>query len=228
LRGAERENAVNLILIGAQGSGKGTQASVLIDRLGIRHLSSGDIFRNAVAQGTPLGMEVKGYMDRGELVPDRLTIQLILDLLKDPAYEPGVVLDGFPRTRDQARALDDALPQLHRHIDRAIYLNVPRDVLLDRLSGRYVCVAHQHVYNIKTKPPKVPGICDIDGSELIQRSDDTPAVIEKRLQTFFEDTIQVVHYYRAQSKLLELDGNRPIEEVSRRLLDGLGLERAQT
>ncbi len=218
---------MNLILIGAQGSGKGTQASILIDRLGIRHLSSGDIFRNAVAQGTPLGMELKGYMDRGDLVPDRLTIQLILDLLQAPEYAPGVVLDGFPRTRDQARALDDALPQLQRTIDRAIYLNVPRDVLLDRLSGRYVCIAHQHVFNIKTKPPRVPGVCDIDGSDLIQRSDDTPAVIEKRLQTFFEDTIQVVHYYRAQGKLLELDGNQPIEEVSLHLLYGLGLEPVQ-
>lgn len=215
---------MNLILIGAQGSGKGTQASILVERLGIKHLSSGDIFRTAVSQGTPLGLEVKGYMERGELVPDRLTIQLILDLLKAPEYAPGVVLDGFPRTRDQARALDDALPELHRQIDRAIYLNVPRDVLLDRLSGRYVCTAHQHVYNIKTKPPKEPGICDIDGSELIQRSDDTPAVIEKRLKTFFEDTIQVVHYYRAQGKLLELDGNLPIDQVSQQLVRGLGLE----
>jgi adenylate kinase len=223
----EGRTKVNLILIGAQGSGKGTQAIKLVEHLGIQHLASGDIFRNAVAQGTPLGQEVKGYMERGEFVPDHITIALILDLLRAPAYEPGVVLDGFPRTRDQASALDDALPQLHRRIDRAIYLNVPRDVLLDRLSGRYVCTAHQHVYNIKTKPPKVPGSCDVDGSDLIQRSDDTPAVIEKRLQKFFEETIQVVHYYRVQGKLLELDGNQPIDDVSRQLLLGLGLEPVQ-
>lgn len=216
---------MNLILIGAQGSGKGTQAGLLVAKLGVRHLSSGDIFRLAVEQGTPIGLEAKQYMDRGELVPDRITIQLILDLLAAPEYANGVVLDGFPRTRDQAQALDGALPQLQRKVDFAIYLNVPRDVLLDRLSGRYVCsLPQQHVYNIKTKPPKVPGKCDIDDSDLIQRSDDTPANIERRLHIFFESTIQVVHYYRAQQKLLELDGNQSIDAVSHALLHGLGIE----
>ena len=216
---------MNLILIGAQGSGKGPQAGLLVEKLGIRHLSSGDIFRLAVEQGTPIGLEAKLYMDRGELVPDRITIQLILDILSSPEYAAGVVLDGFPRTRDQANALDAALPQLHRKIDQAIYLNVPRAILLDRLSGRYVCsLPQQHVYNIKTKPPQVPGICDIDGSDLIQRSDDTPANIERRLHIFFESTIQVVHYYRAQQKLLEIDGNQSIATVSQALLRGLGLD----
>lgn len=212
---------MNLIIIGAQGSGKGTQAAMLVERLGVRHLSSGDIFRMAVEQGTKVGLIAKEYMDRGELVPDELTIRLVLDLLNTPEFSPGVILDGFPRNRDQARALDEALPQLSRAVDRAIYLNVPREVLLDRLSGRFVCVAHQHVYNSKTKPPKVEGICDIDGSELIQRSDDTPANIERRLQIFFEQTIQVVHYYRAQQKLVDLDGNLPIDYVSAQLLAAL-------
>ncbi len=216
---------MNLILIGAQGSGKGTQAALLVEKLGILHLSSGDIFRMAVKQGTPVGLAAKQYMDRGELVPDHITVQLILDILAQPEYGPGVVLDGFPRTRDQAQALDEALPQLQRKIDYAIYLNVPRDVLLARLSGRYVCSGpEQHVYNIKTKPPRVPGICDIDGTDLIQRSDDTPAVIDKRLRTFFEDTIQVVHYYRAQQKLIEIDGNQSIATVSATLMSGLGIE----
>ena len=214
---------MNLILIGAQGSGKGTQASILVEELGIKHLSSGDIFRTAVKLGTPVGLEAKEFMDRGELVPDRITIRLILDMLAAPEYTPGVVLDGFPRNRDQARALDDALPELHRTIDRAIYLNVPREVLFERLSGRFVCRDNQHVYNVKSKPPLVPGLCDIDGSPLIQRSDDTPAVIEKRLHDFFEQTIQVVHYYRAQGKLLELDGNQPIEKVGQMLVEGLGI-----
>lgn len=213
---------MNLILIGAQGSGKGTQASLLVEQLNVQHLSSGDIFRYAVEQGTPVGLEAKQYMDRGELVPDRITIQLILHLLGEPAYTAGVILDGFPRTRDQAKALDEALPQLGRSIDHAIYLNVPRDVLYERLSGRFVCTAHQHVYNSKTKPPRVRGYCDIDGSELIQRSDDTPANIERRLQIFFEQTIQVVQYYRAQHTLIELDGNRPIADVSADLLRALG------
>lgn len=213
---------MNLILIGAQGSGKGTQASLLVEQLNVQHLSSGDIFRLAVEQGTPMGLEAKQYMDRGELVPDRITVQLILNLLGEPAYASGVILDGFPRTRDQAKALDEALPQLGRSIDKAIYLNVPRDVLFERLSGRFVCTAHQHVYNTKTKPPRVRGYCDIDGSELIQRSDDTPANIERRLQIFFEQTIQVVQYFRAQHKLIELDGNQSIADVSAELLRALG------
>lgn len=214
---------MNLILIGAQGSGKGTQASLLVEELGIVHLSSGDVFRSAVKLGTPVGLEAKEYMDRGAFVPDRITIRLILDMLTLPEYTPGVVLDGFPRTRDQARALDDALPELHRAIDRTIYLNVPREILFDRLSGRFVCRDHQHVYNIKTKPPLTPGRCDIDGSPLMQRSDDTPAVIEKRLHDFFEQTIPVVHYYRAQGRLLEIDGNQPIERVGALLIEGLGI-----
>jgi adenylate kinase len=214
---------VNLVFIGAQGSGKGTQASMLIERLGIGQLSSGDIFRNAIQQRTPLGVEAQKYMDRGELVPDNVTIRLVLDLLATPEYTPGVILDRFPRTRDQAIALDDALPRLSRAIDYAIYLNVPQNLLRDRLLYRYVCTTQQHVYNLKTKPPRIAGICDIDGSPLIQRSDDTPANIERRLQIFFEQTIQVVHYYRAQRKLIEVNGNQPITEVSTSLLAALGV-----
>jgi len=214
---------VNLILIGAQGSGKGTQASMLIQQFGIRQLSSGDIFRIAISQGTPLGIEAQRYMDRGELVPDVLTINLFLDLIVTPENAAGIILDGFPRTRDQAVALDDALPRLGRTIDYAIYLNVPRELLRSRLLDRYVCTAQQHVYNKKSKPPVVTGICDIDGSPLVQRSDDTPAKIERRLEIFFDQTIQVVHYYRAQQKLIEIDGNKSITDVSATLLNALGL-----
>jgi adenylate kinase len=214
---------MNLVLIGAQGSGKGTQASLLVEKLHIQHVSSGDLLRDAVKQGTPLGNQAKQYMDRGELVPDSLIIQMILTYLERAEFAKGVILDGFPRTRDQAQTLDAALPT-DRAINKAIYLNVPRDMLFARLSGRYVCVAHQHVYNIRTKPPKVALTCDIDGSELIQRSDDTPAVIEKRLKDFFELTLQVVHYYRAQQKLVEIDGSQSIDAVSADLMTKLGLE----
>ncbi len=215
---------MNLILIGAQGSGKGTQSALITERLGVRPLASGDIFRIAVSQGTPLGLEAKTYMDRGDLVPDDITIHLILDLLSGPEFAPGVILDGFPRTRDQARALDEALPRLGRTIDKAIYLNVPRPVLRERLSGRYVCTApQQHVYNIKTNPPRNAGVCDVDGSPLVQRTDDTPEKIERRLRVFFEQTIEVVHYYRAQHKLIEMDGNLPIAVVSAGLLEALGV-----
>lgn len=212
---------MHLLLIGAQGSGKGTQASVLVRHLGVQHLSSGDMFRAAIDQGTATGTAVKGYIERGDLVPDALTIQLVVDLLKQPEYMPGVILDGFPRTRDQAKALDHALAEMGRSIDYAIYLHMPRGLLMDRLMGRYVCVAHQHVYNIKTNPPRVPGICDIDGSELVQRSDDRPEKIERRLQIFFEQTIQVVHFYRAQHKVIEIEGDQPIVAVSDDLLSAL-------
>ena len=214
---------MNLLLIGAQGSGKGTQAETLVKTLGVRHLSSGDMFRAAIAQGTPTGQAVKDFIERGDLVPDALTIQLVVEQLRQPEFARGVVLDGFPRTRDQARALDVALAEMSQGIDAVLYLHVPREILLDRLMGRYVCVAHQHTYNIKTNPPRVPGICDIDGSELVQRSDDKPEKIERRLQIFFEQTIQVVHYYRAQHKVIEVDGNQPIAIVRDVLLGALGV-----
>jgi adenylate kinase len=216
---------VNLILIGAQGSGKGTQANLLIKHLGIRQLSSGDVFRTAISKGTPVGLQAKEYMDKGELVPDAITIQLVIDLLATPEYSNGVILDGFPRTREQASALDDALPKLDKKIDYVIYLDVPQEILMDRLLNRYVCTAQQHVYNIKSNPPRVDGICDIDGSSLIQRSDDNPDNIKRRLQIFFEQTIQVVHYYRAQGKLIEVNGNQPIDLVGEQLLSELNRRR---
>lgn len=214
---------INLILIGAQGSGKGTQAGVLIQRFGIQQLSSGDLFRDAIKQGTALGMEAKHYMSQGNLVPDTITIKMILEALAAPLYANGVILDGFPRTRDQAQALDAALPTLHRHIDKAIYLRVPREILEDRLLNRFVCTIHQHIYNTKTNPPQVEGICDIDGSPLIRREDDEPAAIQRRLTIFFEQTIQVVHYYRTQNKLIEVDGNLPIEAVTSELIAAIGM-----
>ncbi len=215
---------MNLIIIGAQGSGKGTQASLLVERLGLRHVSSGDIFRAAIQNGTELGMQAKSYIDRGDLVPDSLTIHLILALLSEPEYSSGVALDGFPRTRDQAQALDLALPQMQKTIDYAIYLNVPQEKLLDRLLNRYVCEAHQHVYNIRSKPPITAGICDIDGSKLIQRSDDNPENIKHRLNIFFQQTIQVTHFYRAQKKLIEVDGDQPIAKVSADIFEAMGLQ----
>jgi adenylate kinase len=216
---------VNLILIGAQGSGKGTQANLLIKHLGIRQLSSGDVFRTAISKGTPVGLQAKEYMDKGELVPDSITIQLVIDLLATPEYSNGVILDGFPRTREQASALDEALPKLDKKIDYVIYLEVPQEILMDRLLNRFVCTEQQHVYNIKSNPPRIDGICDIDGSPLIQRSDDKPDNIKRRLQIFFEQTIQVVHYYRAQGKLIEVNGNQSIDLVGEQLLNELNRRR---
>ncbi len=215
---------MNIILMGAQGSGKGTQAEFLTTTFGLRHLASGDIFRGAAYSQTPLGMEAKRYMDRGDLVPDEITIGLILDILGKPEFAPGVVLDGFPRTREQAQALDAKLPEMRRKIDRVVYLNVPRAMLEARLAGRYVCTAEgQHVYNIVSNPPRVAGICDVDGSDLAQRDDDKPEAIAKRLRIFFEQTIHVVHYYRAQGKLAEIDGSLSIPDVQREIVEQLRL-----
>ncbi len=195
-----------IILIGAQGSGKGTQAEMLSQALGIAHVASGDLFRKAVAEKTELGLKAKVYLDRGELVPDDLTVAMVLNRLEEPDCARGVIFDGFPRTVAQAQFLDKGLQGVGKQIDVAIYLHVPREELLKRLSGRYICKANQHVYNIYTNPPKVPGVCDIDGSELYQRSDDAGEAVQRRLDIFFNKTIRLLDYYSDQHKLEEVDG----------------------
>lgn len=208
-----------IILIGAQGSGKGTQAEMLSQAFGIPHVASGDLFRNAIDEKTELGLKVKAYLDRGELVPDDLTVAMVLGRLEEPDCAQGVLLDGFPRTVAQAQALDEGLKRAGKKIDVAIYLKVPRGELLSRLSGRYICRANQHVYNIYTRPPKVAGVCDLDGSELYQRPDDVGEAVQRRLDIFFNETIQLLDYYGSQHKLEEVDGNQSIDQVQRSLLD---------
>ena len=208
-----------IILIGAQGSGKGTQADLLSTALGIPHVASGDLFRKAQDEKTELGLKAKAYLDRGELVPDDITVAMVLGHLKEPDCAKGAVLDGFPRTIAQAEALDKGLEKVGKQIDLAIYLEVPREELLKRLSGRYICRANQHVYNIYTNPPKVPGVCDSDGSELYQRSDDTGEAVQTRLDIFFNETIHLLDYYEEQHKLVTVNGNQSIEQVQAELLD---------
>ena len=208
-----------IILIGAQGSGKGTQAIMLSQALGVPHVASGDLFRKAFDEKTELGIKTKAYLDRGELVPDDLTVAMVLGRLAEPDCAQGVLLDGFPRTVAQAQALDKGLQAVGKQIDLAIYLKVPREELLSRLSGRFICRANQHVYNINTHPPKVAGVCDIDGSELYQRSDDVGEAVQKRLDIFFSETIMLLDYYGSQHKLDEVDGNQGIDQVQQALLD---------
>jgi len=210
---------VYIILVGAQGSGKGTQAEMLSETLGIPHLASGDLFRKAIDEKTELGLKVKVYMDRGELVPDDLTVVMVLGRLAMPDCARGVILDGFPRTVAQAQALDNGLQIVGKQIDIAVYLKVPREELLKRLSGRYICRANQHVYNIYSNPPKVPGVCDIDGSELYQRPDDLGEAVQTRLDIFFNETIQLLDYYGSQHKLAEVNGNQGIDQVQSELLE---------
>jgi len=210
---------VYIILVGAQGSGKGTQAEMLTQALGVAHVASGDLFRKAIDEKTELGLKAKVYIDRGELVPDDLTVTMVLKRLEEPDCSQGALFDGFPRTVAQAEVLDKGLGGVGKQIDLAIYLQVPREELLNRLSGRYICRAKQHVYNIYFRPPKVAGVCDIDGSELYQRSDDTGEAVQRRLDIFFNETIQLLDYYEKQKKLVEVDGNQDIDQVQQSLLD---------
>ena len=208
-----------IILVGAQGSGKGTQAELLSQTLGVTHIASGDLFRKAIDEKTELGIQAKVYIDRGELVPDDLTVTMVVKRLEEPDCSQGVLFDGFPRTVAQAEVLDRGLQEVGKQIDLAIYLQVPREELLKRLSGRYICRLKQHVYNMNTHPPKVAGVCDIDGSELYQRSDDTGEAVQKRLDIFFNETIRLLDYYGNQKKLVEVDGNQDIGQVQQSLLD---------
>jgi adenylate kinase len=217
---------VFIILIGAQGSGKGTQAIMLSQALSVPHVASGDLFRKAFDEKTELGLKVKAFLDRGELVPDDLTVAMVLGRLEEPDCAQGVLLDGFPRTVAQAQALDSGLQRVGKQIDVAIYLNVPQEELLSRLSGRYICRANQHVYNINTRRPKVAGVCDLDGSELYQRSDDLGEAIQKRLDIFFNETIKLLDYYGSQHKLEEVDGNLGIDEVQQLVLATIQNRRA--
>ncbi len=202
---------MNIVLIGAQGSGKGTQAEKLTSSLSISHVASGDMFRKAFDEKTELGVKAKVYTDRGELVPD--------SRIKEPDCARGVLLDGFPRNIPQAQALDEGLKDIGRQIDVAIYLDVPREELLKRLSGRYICRANQHVYNIYANPPKVPGVCDLDGSELYQRSDDKGEAVQKRLDIFFNETVRLLDYYGSQDKLIVVNGNQDIDQVHTDILN---------
>ncbi len=215
------EKNVNIILIGAQGSGKGTQAEKLSLALGVRHIASGDLFRKALSEQTASGLQAKVFLDRGELVPDELTVAMVLERIAQQDCLSGLLLDGFPRTITQAQVLDNNLPRMRQRIDKAIYLDVPYEELLKRLSGRYICRAHQHVYNAVTRPPRIPGFCDIDGSELYQRSDDKGEAVQKRLDIFFNETIHLIDYYKRQQKLVTINGNQSIDKVHAEILHAL-------
>lgn len=212
---------MNLILLGAQGSGKGTQADLLARELHLKPVASGELLREAMSAGTPLGLRAKPYYDRGDLVPDEIVIAMILESMRHLGDARGIILDGFPRNIPQAEALDRALATSGQRIDAVVYLEVPREMLEDRLLNRYVCQASGHVWNIKTHPPRVPGICDYDNSPLVHRSDDTPEKIARRLDIFFSETIQLVPYYTRHGKMVTVDGARDIEQVNRAILDAL-------
>ena len=207
-----------VVLLGAPGAGKGTQAQILAERLGLAHVATGDLFRAAVRDGTPLGLTAKGYMDRGELVPDSVTIDMLFERLAKPDAAKGILLDGFPRNIAQAEVLDKALDERGGKVDVAPYIEVPEADLVARLGGRWICRAQGHPYHEQSKRPLVPGVCDVDGSELYQRTDDQPATVQARLRQQLGALDQVVGHYRERGVLATVDGSQPIDRVTDGLL----------
>jgi adenylate kinase len=212
----------NVILLGPPGAGKGTQAKTLSERTALTHVASGDLFRAALREGTELGMLAKSYMDRGELVPNEVVIGMILERIARPDCAPGVIFDGFPRTREQAVALEDSLGKHQSKIDAVLYLRAPNDVLLRRIAGRQTCKTCGATYNIYYFPSHRPGICDACGGKLYQRSDDSMETAQHRLDVYFEQTMPLIEYYRRQGILHEIDGQVEISWVTDAMLKMLG------
>lgn len=210
-----------LILLGAPGAGKGTQAAVVAQKLDLAHIASGDLLREAQSSGTELGLLAKSYMEKGVLVPDELVIKLILERIKAPDCSRGVILDGFPRTLAQAQALEQALAQDGKAIDRVVYIKVSTEELVNRLSGRLICRNCQTPYHVVNNPPKVAGKCDQCGGELYQRPDDLPETVKKRVDVYNEQTMPLIDYYKGTNKLVEINGEQAIDEVGRDLITSI-------
>src|SRR5947209_4846279 len=197
---------LDLVLLGPVGAGKGTQARMIASKYQVPHVASGDLLRSHRQQGTPLGLAAETYMKRGALVPDELVITMILERLHQPDASHGVLLDGFPRTVAQAKALDAELAAVGRGLRLALYLEVPFEVLVDRAANRWTCRTCQATYNYRVNPPRQPGRCDIDGGELYQREDDALDVVSERIRVYIQDTVPVVEYYRERGILRDIDG----------------------
>jgi adenylate kinase len=210
------------VLLGAPGAGKGTQAPLLSEKLGVPVLASGDLLRSEVASGSEIGKQVDAIMRSGDLVSDDVMAALFLARLDRPDAAEGAILDGFPRTRRQAEALDAALSESGRPVDRALLIEVPVEHLIGRFAGRLICKAGGHVYNEWFKPPKEWGVCDVDGSELVHRADDAEATVRARMEQQLGPLEEVADYYRGQGILAAVDGLQPIEDVTAALLEALG------
>lgn len=211
-----------LVFLGAPGAGKGTQAAIVSQQLGLTHIATGDLFREAVKKGTELGKLAKTYMEKGELVPDEVTIKMLAERLSQPDCAGGVIFDGFPRTMEQAAALDQMMAQQNKSIGQAVYIEVPEEALLKRLCGRWTCKNCQAVYHETASPPKVAGKCDKCGGELYQRADDNEKTIRERLKVYFSQTTPLLDYYKGAGKLLAVDGTLEIKAVSDSIVKALG------
>jgi adenylate kinase len=210
-----------IIMLGAPGAGKGTQADILSQEMNFPHIASGDLFRQALEEKTEVGLLAKSYMDKGKLVPDEVAIKMILERINQPDCTSGCLLDGFPRTLHQAKILDKAFGEQGKAIDKAIYIEVPNEKLVKRISGRQLCRVCQTPYHIISSPPKNPGKCDKCGGELYQRSDDREKTVKERLSIFFAQTVPILDYYKKQNKLIKINGDLGIQEVARAIISAL-------
>ena len=213
---------MKLIMLGAPGAGKGTQAKKISAKYGIPHISTGDIFRANIKGGTELGMKAKAFMDQGQLVPDEITIGMLLDRIKEDDCQKGYVLDGFPRTIPQAESLTKALTELGDKIDWAVNVDVPDENIISRMSGRRACLGCGQTYHIVYNAPSQEGICDVCGQELVLRDDDKPETVQKRLEVYHNQTQPLIDYYRGAGVLAEVDGTKDLEEVFQDIVKILG------
>lgn len=213
--------ATYIVLLGPPGVGKGTQARILSEETGLAHVSSGDLFRENLKNQTELGKLAKSFMDKGELVPDDVTISMIKDRISRPDCKMGAILDGFPRTPAQADALEVMLKDFSGAVNAVPYITAAENILVERASGRWTCRAQGHIYHEKFNPPKQAGMCDIDGSEVYQRDDDKVETVTKRIHVYIEQTMPLVEYYRKAGKLIEIDGTQAVEDVTKVLLSAL-------
>jgi adenylate kinase len=210
-----------IVMLGPPGAGKGTQCSLLGERLGISHISTGDLLREEIAAQSPLGQLANGVIERGELVPDETMTSIVRERLRQPDVQAGAILDGFPRTIDQARALNRVLAELGRQLDAVVYLRVPVEEVLERIAGRYTCPNCGASYHVDTTPTRVEGICDQCGSTLMQRPDDRREVAQRRLEVYGEQTEPLIDFYRNQGVLRDVNGSQTVERVLESILDAI-------
>ena len=213
--------ATYIVLLGPPSVGKGTQAKILAQKSGLIHISSGELFRENIKNNTDLGKQAKSYMDKGELVPDDVTIAMVKDRISRSDCKAGAILDGFPRTPVQADALQKMLAGFKGDVNVVPFITAVPEVLIERASGRWTCRAQGHIYHQKFNPPKVAGKCDIDGSDLYQRDDDKAETVARRIKVYFQQTAPLIDYYRAKGKLVDIDGTQPIEKVTASLLSAI-------
>jgi len=212
---------VRLVLLGPPGVGKGTQAAAIVKRYNIPHISTGDIFRANIKEGTELGKKAKEYMDKGLLVPDEIVVSIVKDRLSKDDCKNGFLLDGFPRTIEQAEALDEELKNMGIKLDKVVNIYADKEILIERATGRRICKKCGATYHIKFNPPKVENICDIDGGELFQRDDDNEKTVATRIEVYQKQTEPLIEYYTKKGIILNVDGTKPIDEVFETIVKGL-------